>query len=109
MSNNYLLVRLNSSWADEFDVEALWVTTSEEFKTWLEELDTCVVNNVEIYFGTNESITFDSKEEIINSLIVTEITSTFYNQFIALIGETFGLINLKTLPEIYKESEDEDY
>lgn len=103
--DKYLLIKYNGDWADEFDVDLLWVTTEEEFEQWKNELSTKDINeSVEIYFGTNEFISFSSYEEIIENIEVSEISKDFYNTFIKLIGNSFGLIDLLDLPERYGEN-----
>ena len=103
--DKYLLIKYNDNWADEFDVDLLWVTTEEEFEQWKNELSTKDIDNsVEIYFGTNEFISFSSYEEIIEGIEVSEISKDFYNTFIKLIGDYFGLIDLLDLPERYGEN-----
>ncbi len=99
---NYLLIQLKDTWADEFDVDCLWVTTEEEFKAWKHDLSKRnIKESIEIYLGTSEWITFDSFERIINSLIITPISNTFYIDFVNMIGETFGLIKLDDLSQYY--------
>lgn len=103
--DKYLLIKYNGDWADEFDVDLLWVTTEEEFEQWKNELSTKDIDeSVEIYFGTNEFISFSSYEEIIENIEVSEISKDFYNTFIKLIGNSFGLIDLLDLPERYGEN-----
>lgn len=103
--DKYLLIKYNGDWADEFDVDLLWVTTEEEFEQWKKELSTKDIDEyVEIYFGTNEFISFSSYEEIIENIEVSEISEDFYNTFIKLIGNSFGLIDLQDLPERYGEN-----
>lgn len=99
---NYLLIKYNNSWADEFNINCLWVTTEEEFEEWKEDLLRRDVSEYEeIYLGTNEWVNFYSSQEIIDSLSIERISKSFYVDFINMIGETFGLINLKELPEQY--------
>lgn len=107
MDLKYLLINLTCDWADEFDVKALWVTDEETFNKWKKELfkkDIC--EHVEIYYGTNEWITFSSYEDIMINLEVIEIDSVFYNKFIEYIGEEYGLINLSSLSEYYNDLEE---
>lgn len=101
-----ILVKMDYCWSDEFDVKSLWVTTKEEFDKFKDELLKLDINeDVEIYFGTNEFVSFYSAEDIINSLIVTEISEDFYNEFIKNIGENYGLIEIPYLLEHYYEEE----
>ena len=97
---NKILVKLNYSYADEFDVNSLWMTTVEEYEEFLNELKE-LKDNIseyrEIYFGTNEYIYFDSYEEIIDSLTTTLVSDDFYNEFIKIIGGEYGLISISSL------------
>ena len=103
----YLLVKLDMNWADEFDVNAFWVTTQNRYDQFLRTIiEYDFSDNDELYFGTNEYINFESKEELFNSLVVTEITSSVHSFIIALIGKTFVVINLETLPEQYSDEAD---
>ena len=103
----YLLIKMDGCWADEFDVESLWVTTEDVFEDWKKTLLLKYVNeDKEVYFGTNEWIYFDSVEDILSSLSVIEIDSNFYNKFIEYIGEEFGLISISSLPNYYDNLED---
>lgn len=95
-----VLVKLNYCWADEFDVEALWMTTEKEYNEYIEKLDKCIIDDsIEIYFGTNEYISFGSTEELKESLSIREVSDSFYNEFIYNIGEEYGLISISEILE----------
>lgn len=103
-----LLISINKCYADEFDVEAFWVTTVENFEVWKEKLSKSVISeDKEIYFGTNECISFDSYDDIIDSLRIKEISKSEAKTIIKLIGRTYGLIDLSALPENYEEINNE--
>lgn len=105
----YLLIKLEYNWADEFDVTCLWITTEDIFEEWKEQLNKCNINeDVDIYFGTNEWITFDSLYGILNSLVVAQISEEFYYTFNKLIGDEFGLISLKYLPDQYEQLDEDE-
>lgn len=103
-----ILIKMDYCWADEFDIECLWATTIQEFedfKSKLSKLD--ISDDVEIYFGTNEWISFTSYEDIMDSLEVIYVPNTFHSIFTEYIGETFGLISIPDLLEHYNTLEDE--
>ena len=59
----YLLVKLDMNWADEFDVNAFWVTTQNRYDQFLRTIiEYDFSDNDEIYFGTNEWISFSSTD-----------------------------------------------
>ena len=98
-----LLVKLNYCWADEFDVEALWMTTEKEYNKFIDQLDKCIINDgTEIYFGTNEYISFESTEELKESLSIQEVSDSFYDEFIYRIGKEYGLISISEILELYR-------
>lgn len=105
----YLLVKLDMNWADEFDVNAFWVTTQNRYDQFLRTIiEYDFSDNDEIYFGTNEYISFSSTNKLLNSLKVTPITEEFYSQLLAHFGEEYGLIDLTRLLEyvLYKREEE---
>lgn len=106
--SNKILVSLSNSWADEFDVNALWVTTVQEFENFKSELYKRDISEyVEIYFGTNEWIDFDSAGSILDNISITPISEEFYNEFVQKIGQTYGLISIPGLLEDYEKIENE--
>jgi hypothetical protein len=105
---NYLLIKLEANWADEFDVDCLWVTTEKAFEEWKEDMSKRdIAEDIEIYFGTNEFVSFESYDYIMQNLTVEPITQAFYVDFTNMIGETFGLVDLKYLPECYEYLDEE--
>lgn len=103
--DTYLLVKLNMSYA-EFEVDAFWVTTQQEYDQFLKKVSNYDWSESdEIYFGTNEWINFYSTDELIDSLEVTPITQEFYSQLIAHFGETYGLISIPYLAEYINNKE----
>lgn len=97
--SKYVLVKLNDNWEHEFEIEALWATTQDEYNTFKKQLSRVEMKDKEIYFGTNEFVSFSSTEDFFNSLEIFAITKEFYNTFINIIGETFGLISIPDLLE----------
>lgn len=92
---NKVLVQLRCNYEDEFDVTALWLTTKEEYKNFLDALKTRnIKEDTEIYFGTNECITFNSYDDIVNSLTCMNVSDGFYDEFLKNIGSTYGSIDI---------------
>jgi hypothetical protein len=108
----YLLIKLTMNWADEFDVDSFWVTTQARYDRFVKTIINFEFNDDdEIYFGTNECISFSSTNELLSSLKVTSITKEFYDQLISHFGEEYGLVYLTSIEEYAAEKiyEDEDY
>lgn len=100
----YLLVKLNYYYADEFDVDSMWITTESEHEQFLQNLKDHkdrINDATEIHFGTNEFVSFSSFEELVRSMKVVEITPEFYNDFMTFIGYDYGLISPDTILERY--------
>ena len=103
----YLLIKIDSCWADEFDINAFWITTDQEFEDWREILSKAEIHDgIEIYYGTNEWVSFSSYEEILNSLTVIEIKEDLAQNLIDLFGHVYGLIDLEDLPSHYVSEDD---
>lgn len=104
MENKYILVKLDYNWADEFDVKSLWVTTQDEYNAFLDKLSNFDINDsCEIYFGTNECISFESYDELYNSLSERHVSKEFYDEFIKVVGSSeFGLISIRNILENFE-------
>lgn len=87
---NYVLVKFNFDYADEFDLNGFYVTTSEEFTSDMEYLKINFKPNIEKYFGTNESIIIESIKEIENAYSITSITEEEYNTLKKLFGKSYS-------------------
>jgi hypothetical protein len=105
---DYVLVALDANYADEFDVNSLWVTTQEEYEEVLRDIDKYFVPDIEFYFGTNEFISFDTKDDILSCIDAAPISKEFYEEFVNLIGETYGLISIPEMVERFKREDDEE-
>ncbi len=68
------LIKWSGNWADEFDTYGFIVCTQDQWDK-LESLINKIDGLVEIYFGTNEHWTFESPEELMSDIEVTEISS----------------------------------
>jgi len=68
-----ILLKCEADYADEFDVYGLVIIDSEEwenFKKQVHDID----YPIEIYFGTNEAILFESSDSVLQSMTPYEIT-----------------------------------
>ena len=93
----YWLVTESGNYADEFNLEAMQIFEGE---TEAEVLDSVFEDRLsdeeddewpkEFYFGTNECIEYDSKEELYDSVSITEITKEEYDTINKLLGTSFG-------------------
>lgn len=90
------LIKYNDNYADEFDVEGFLILTDEEWENQLHisKLVFDTLGSVEIYFGTNEFIEYDSFDEWLNTFKVKDISDELAKEII----EIFGLIKVSWRP-----------
>lgn len=107
---DFLAVRFSSNYADEFQVEALWLATRQEFDSFMEELQKRDISeDSEIYFGTNEIIYFDSFSTIESAITITPISELTYDEmYDALDGTELGLISIPDLLYVYPLKEENE-
>lgn len=99
--SKYFLVRYSVDYCDEFYVDGMKIFTEDEYisfvdnqryareleeKGELEEKE----QYIDLYFGSNEFLTFDSVDEIIRELKVREITEQEFNALKSLGLDFFG-------------------
>lgn len=72
MIKEYHVVRFNSNYADEFDVEGIRIF--DDWKEYQETMKKDVSYPHEFYFGTNEQLEFESYEDLMQSMQATRIT-----------------------------------
>lgn len=107
---NFAIVKLSYNYADEFQVEALWLTTENEFISFLEELEKRDISEFyEVPFGTNEFFFFDDLEAITNALTTATISElTFDEMYDIFDGDEFGLISIPGLLDVYPLKEEDE-
>lgn len=80
--NKIYLIQENGCWADEFDLEGFKIVEAPSEEEAFEEVISERIGNrkfpIEIYFGTNESQEYETKEELLNDLSIQEITKEDY-------------------------------
>lgn len=69
----YVIVKYDDNWADEFDVETTWVVRKDVFEAWAKLVTEKITTEKEIYFGTNEFITIDSGQAVVDACEVLPI------------------------------------
>ena len=82
-----VLVKFSGNYADEFNCETFEIFETEEaYNEALSRLRTLVQkyfsthNELEVYFGTNEQLTFDSEAEVFRSFKRFDIEETTYSE-----------------------------
>lgn len=99
----YYLARYCTNYADEFDIKGFVAFTENEYKEFqtsqqklksLEEEGKFDITDYEVGFGTNEYLTFDSVDEVINAIEVQPITEQEYNTLSNLNLTSFGELTL---------------
>jgi len=88
----YYLIKQSACWADEFDTEGFCIKEANNKQEVLENL----IHSkhkfpVERSFGTNESHTWETKEEYLETLEIEEIDINSYLVLKTLFGEEYGM------------------
>lgn len=105
MEETYLLVKLDTLTDGEVSLRGYWLTTSEEYKDFLYNLQTTnVTPDIEVYVSENDFFCFENLDQLLDSLGSTEITKDFYMEAKQVFGDDcFGTINIPYLLEIYED------
>ena len=92
MGKEYVLVRFESDWGDEFDVYGFEIMTKKSYEKYISELREKWEDGitVECYFGTNEGFTWENIEDYTNCLTVTDINKEEYNIIKRLFSKHYG-------------------
>lgn len=69
----YVIVKYDDNWADEFDVETTWVVRKDTFELWANLVTEKITTEKEIYFGTNEFVTIESGKAVVDACEVEPI------------------------------------
>ena len=100
--SKYFLVSYKEDYADEFYVYGMKIFTEEEYASFIDnqkyakdlerkgEIVTGEFEEIELYFGTNEWLSFETVDEIIRTLDVREITEQEFNTLKNLGLDSFG-------------------
>ena len=64
----YVLVQTNDNWADEMDIDGLYVTTADEHRDFIDNVNKYFEHNDSINYcvGSNEDINYESAEDLLS-------------------------------------------
>lgn len=107
---SYILAKFDDNYADEFDVHGFMVMDQEYYNQFVKDLPKIKFPN-EIWFGTNEGITFQSLDEYKKAFTFQEIDENEYLVLKKLFGNTYSdTIRFSHFLQIeYYDDEDDDY
>lgn len=84
-----IFVRFSDDYADEFDAEGF--TIFDTIEEWNKIVEGMPEECIEASFGTNEYVSYDSKEDYLSAFVVKEITDDEAKFIISLFGnDNFG-------------------
>lgn len=78
-----LLVRSSGDWGDEFDLEGFMLVNKD---TWEEIKAGIPDESFEAYFGSNEFVVFDGKDEYLSHIKEIEISLEDEAKLLSLLG-----------------------
>lgn len=88
----YVLVKHQDNYADAFDINTVFVFKYDEFNKHLKRIEE-TFENIDIYFGTNEWLTYESFEDFMDTLNIKYISDKEYHEFRSLMNcSAFGSI-----------------
>ena len=124
MEEQQLLIRISRDWADEFNVEGFVVWPASQWAKHLEFAEKYFKKNgeAEVYFGTNEALSWYSFEDYKNSFKVTGLSEEQHGVLLNLFSvkgysweHPKGKINVVpdkikfgTIPMLDEEDKDDD-
>jgi hypothetical protein len=98
--NDYVIVETNYDYADEFNVPGFAVMPATEWRDIQEKVRKAFVkienvprhryrDIIEVYFGSNEALSFNSADEVLRATVKT-ISEAYAKVITQVIGESFG-------------------
>ncbi len=84
-----VLIKFQKDWADEFDVYGFQVLSDKEWAELQEAIDK-IKYPLELYFGTNEQLIFESSDETLRELKATFLNLGEYLVFKKHFGTTYS-------------------
>jgi len=85
------LVKFEYNYADEFDVTGWRLMNQERMDKFNEGIEKAKYPR-ECYFGTNEALVLETKEDILSALEIIEINDMEANVLETLIGKSHGFV-----------------
>lgn len=113
-SKGYVIVHFHDNYADEFDVLGFDVMSREEYTAHMDFLekyfDDCY--RIDVYFGTNENLEYDSLKAVKSAITVKLIDKETYKTIVDNLGSSYGTLSFSDLlnhaQDRWGEDEDED-
>ena len=106
------LLEFSDNYGDEFDMNEFTTMDGVSVIRMINSLST-YQKNIEIYFGTNESFTYNDGKDLLNTIRIKEISETEYNVLQNLFGGSYNSNIFNYIEEKFYEDEDssdeEDY
>lgn len=107
------VIKFNGNWADEIDIQSYSLMSDKKahlVHDILNHPDFTIDSDREYYFGTNEWVTIESKEEFLKGLSFKLVPEAVGKWIIMQIGSEFGLLSNITdmVIENFKPSADVD-
>lgn len=90
------VIKFNYNWPDEFDIESYSLMSDKKahlVHDILNHPDFTIDSDREYYFGTNEWVTIESKEEFLKGLSFKLVPEAVGKWMIMQIGSEFGLLS----------------
>ena len=106
-NDELVLVKWDSNWADEMDVEGFLITSkssADSFKKQLKDYD----SSFEVCVGTNEDIEYGSGKELIKELTFKKITEEEATIIRKFFGNSGGYTQFWSALDYLEEWDDED-
>ena len=104
LNKNYLVI-FDGNYADEFDVSGFDIKSGSTLSKIFDNLEN-YDDRISIYFGTNEDLEFESGQELLDSLTITELSDSDKEVLKRLFGGAFGITNV--LSRIEEDFDDDD-
>ena len=106
-NDELVLIKWDSNWADEMDIEGFIITDKESANSFKKQLKD-YVSSFEVCVGTNEDIEYGSGEELLSELKFKTITEDEAKVIQKFFGESGGHTEFWTALEYLDEWNDED-
>jgi len=84
MNKDYVIVKFDGNYADEFDVTSTSLVMRHEWDEYVRRLELCEdeLRDIGYYFGTNESLRFDSPSDFLSQCKVIDIPDDVPLEFV---------------------------
>lgn len=91
----YVFIKSVHCYADEFDTHEVAVWELSRYNAWKEALEKAFIGqkDIEMYFGSNEFLIFNSAAEVLEGITVKPVTEDEANvlkKYLFDYGDTFG-------------------